>query len=118
MNAAAPLRVSAKQRATIRDLDEIDAAIERYLKTTYGIDANYDIDDALRRLTDDGIVQQAPDGTLDTLSPELAAKHIDALWDAYLDNLPDPGPRLGQEFDASAGPSTHPPRTTTDKETA
>lgn len=91
--------VLAKQKATIRDLDEIDAAIERYLKTTYGIDANYDIDDALKRLIDDGIVTQLPDGTLDTLPPTQAAKHIDALWDAYLDNLPDSGPRAGHEFD-------------------
>ena len=91
--------VLAKQTASIRDLDEIDAAIERYLKTTYGIDANYDIDDALKRLIDDGIVKQMPDGTLDTLPPTLAAKHIDALWDSYLDNLPDNGPSDGQEFD-------------------
>ena len=98
--------VLAKQTATIRDLDEIDAAIERYLKTTYGIDANYDIDDALKRLTDDGIVKQMPDGTLDTLSPALAAKHIDALWDAYLDNLPDTGARNGIEFDAPPATDT------------
>lgn len=97
--------VLAKQQASIRDLDEIDAAIERYLKTTYGIDANYDIDDALKRLIDDGIVKQMPDGTLDTLPPALAAKHIDALWDAYLDNLPDNGARVGVEFEAAAPPA-------------
>ena len=84
--------VLAKQPANIRDLDEIDAAIERYLKTAFGIDANFDIDEALKRLLDDGIVQQLPDGTLDTLSPQQAAVHIDALWDAYLDNLPGLSP--------------------------
>ena len=84
--------VLAKQPANIRDLDEIDAAIERYLKTAFGIDANFDIDEALKRLLDDGIVQQLPDGTLDTLTPKSAAAHIDALWDAYLDNLPGTAP--------------------------
>ena len=101
--------VLAKQAATIRDLDEIDAAIERYLKTTFGFDANFDIDDALKRLLADGIVTQLPDGALDTLGPADAAKHIDALWDSYLDNLPDSGPAQGTEFDArneaGAGPS-------------
>jgi hypothetical protein len=93
--------VLAKQQANVRDLDEIDAAIERYLKTTYGFDADFDIDDALKRLLADGIVRQLPDGTLETLSPAQAAKHIDELWDAYLDNLPDYGSREGQEFDAT-----------------
>jgi Protein of unknown function (DUF3754) len=94
--------VLAKQTANVRDLDEIDAAIERYLKTTYGFDADFDIDDALKRLLADGIVRQLPDGTLDTLPPAQAAKHIDELWDAYLDKLPDAGPREGLEFDAVA----------------
>ena len=91
--------VLAKQTATIRDLDEIDAAIERYLKTTYGIEADFDIDDALKRLIDDGIVRQLADGTLETLSPTAAAARIDVLWDSYLDNLPEPGKQAGQEFD-------------------
>jgi Protein of unknown function (DUF3754) len=97
--------VLAKQQANIRDLDEIDAAIERYLKTTFGFDANFDIDDALKRLLADGIVHQLPDGTLATLQPAQAARHIDELWDAYLDNLPDTGPRQGLEFDAAMAPS-------------
>jgi hypothetical protein len=92
--------VLAKQTATVRDLDDIDAAIERYLKTTYGIDANFDIDDALHRLIEDGIVRQLPDGRLETLPPAAAAKHIDALWDSYLDNLPTGAAEPGREIDA------------------
>lgn len=91
--------VLAKQTASIRDLDEIDGAIERYLKTSFGIEANFDIDDALKRLMADGIVKQLPDGTLETLSPAQAARHIDTLWDSYLDTLPEPGRRAGVEFD-------------------
>jgi Protein of unknown function (DUF3754) len=102
--------VLAKQSATIRDLDEIDAAIERYLKTTFGFDADFDIDDALKRLMADGIVKQLPDGTLDTLSPVQAASHIDALWDAYLDNLPDPGPGQGQEIATANVPTPNVPK--------
>ena len=89
--------VLAKQRANVRELDDIDGAIERYLRDTYGFDADFDIDEALKRLMDDGIVKQLPDGTLDTLPPREAALHIDALWDSYLDNLPDTYPVEGQE---------------------
>ena len=103
--------VLAKHTAAIRDLDEIDAAIERYLKTSFGIDANFDIDEALKRLMEDGIVKLQDDGTLDTLKPAEAAQHIDALWDSYLDNLPDGGPSEGTEFDARAEAQTN----TTDK---
>jgi Protein of unknown function (DUF3754) len=97
--------VLAKQPASVHDLDEIDAAIERYLKATYGFDANFDIDDALKRLLADGIVTQAADGTLVTLPPAEAALRIDALWDAYLDNLPDTAPPEGREFDARLPPA-------------
>ena len=45
--------------------------------------------DALARLKQEGVVTELPDGTLDTLPPHEAALHIDKLWDACLDNLPD-----------------------------
>ena len=77
----------------------LDKGWQLHGNPTYGFDADYDIDDALKRLLEDGIVKQLPDGTLETLPPQQAATHIDALWDAYLDNLPDTGPRDGQEFD-------------------
>ena len=48
--------VLAKTRAHRSELPEIDHAIERWLKTTFGISANYDLDDALERLKRDGIV--------------------------------------------------------------
>ena len=50
---------------------------------------NFDVDDALRRLKAEGIVNELPDGTLQALPPREAALHIDKLWDACLDNLPD-----------------------------
>ena len=50
---------------------------------------DYEIDDALDRLIRDGIVTEKPDGTLETLPPAAAAKHIDAKWDRFLDDLPD-----------------------------
>jgi hypothetical protein len=47
------------------------------------------VEDALSRLKGDGIVAELPDGALATLPPHEAALHIDELWDACLDQLPD-----------------------------
>src|SRR6202521_1627046 len=95
--------VLAKERVNIRDLRQVDEAIEGYLKNTFGIDADFDVDDALERLKEEGIVTELPDGTLETLPPHEAALHIDKLWDACLDNLPDMVVQAGREMDNIAG---------------
>ena len=61
------------------------------------------MDDALARLKQEGIVTELPDGTLETLPPHEAALHIDKLWDACLDNLPDTVVEEGQEIEGVAG---------------
>ncbi len=91
--------VLAKERVNIRDIHEIDAAIEQYISHTFGIDVNFDVHDALTRLVHDGIVKQLADGTLECLSPAVALKHIDAQWDQFLDNLPDHVVEMGEEFE-------------------
>jgi len=93
----------AKERVNIRDLKALDEAIEQYLLDTFDLTVNFDVEDALRRLLQDGIVTQLPDGTLETLPPRQAALRIDTLWDACLDQLPDPLRREGQEFDGATG---------------
>ena len=72
-----------------RDLETIDRGIEGYLKTAFGIDVNFDISEAFARLKQEGIIAEFEDGTLKTLPPAQAAIHIDKLWDACLDQLPD-----------------------------
>jgi hypothetical protein len=81
--------VLAKERVNVRDLRQIDEAIELYLKDTFSIEVNFDVDDALQRLRAEGIVNELADGTLETLPPREAALRIDKLWDACLDDLPD-----------------------------
>ena len=83
--------VLAKERSKRADLPAIDAAIEQYLTTSFGISVDFDLEDALGRLIADGLVKEEPDGTLVTLSPEHAALHIDKLWDKLLDDLTDFG---------------------------
>ncbi len=93
----------AKETVTTRDLKDVDAAIEQYLLNGFGVNVNFDVSDALRRLMTDGIVTQRPDGTFVTLPPAEAAEHVDAMWDRFLDDLPDKTRDEGHEFDKENG---------------
>jgi hypothetical protein len=99
--------VLAKEQVNMRDLKAIDQAIESYLKQTFGIDVDFDVADAYRRLKAEGVVTEAADGTLTTLPPQEAALHIDRLWDSSLDNLSDIVTEEGVEIDGNA--AGHPP---------
>jgi hypothetical protein len=89
----------AKGPINVRDLGDADQAIEQYLAQTFGVAANFDVEDALQRLKADGIVTELSDGTLETLRPGAAARRIDKLWDTCLDNLPDVVLSEGREVD-------------------
>lgn len=94
--------VLVKERARHSDLPAIDAAIEQYLATEFGINVDFDLEDALQRLIADGIVTEGPDGYLHTMPPREAAAHLDAKWDLFLDHLPDPRTGEGYEFEGDA----------------
>jgi hypothetical protein len=96
--------VLAKETAKRSDLKLIDAAVEKYLRTTFDIQVDFDLPDALDRLIADGIVREDADGTLHTLPPIEAARHLDAKWDRYLDDLPDGAIQEGLELDAEEIP--------------
>jgi hypothetical protein len=95
--------VLAKERVNIADLRQVDEAIEHYLMDTFAIDVDFDVDDALGRLAAEGIVRELPGGVLQALPPREAALHIDKLWDASLDNLPDMAAEEGREIDRATG---------------
>ena len=94
--------VLAKERVRASEIGHVDQAIEAYLKSTFDLDVDFDVSDALRRLMQEGIVAETADGMLETLPPAAAAKHIDALWDRCLDDLPDLMPDEGTEIDESS----------------
>ncbi len=95
--------VMAKETVNRKDLPDIDRAIEQYLQTSFGVNVDFDLNDALRRLLEDGLVTEAADGTFTALPPREAALHLDAKWDVFLDNLPDPGGEEGEEFEGTPG---------------
>ncbi len=91
--------VLVKERCRHCDLPAIDAAIEQYLASEFGVNVDFDLEDALQRLMADGIVTESPDGYLHTMAPFDAAEHLDAKWDVFLDNLPNPRSGEGYEFE-------------------
>ncbi len=96
--------VLAKEKARRSDLKAIDAAIEHYLTTTFGVNVDFDLPDALERLEAEGLVVEGHDGTLHTLPPTEAADHLDAKWDRYLDELPYGKHAEGSELDEEGFP--------------
>src|SRR5262249_52757852 len=94
----------ANARVNVRELEAVDRTIRDYLAKTFGVDVDFDVSDALARLKQEGVVTELPDGTLQTLAPQEAALHIDKLWDACLDQLPDiTTTGEGQEIERPAG---------------
>jgi Protein of unknown function (DUF3754) len=91
--------VLARKPVNSRDLKAVDTEIEDYLKRTFKIDVDFDVEDALVRLKQDGVVTEQPDGMLTVLPPHEAALHIDKLWDTCLDNLPDMVVEEGHEIE-------------------
>ncbi|KAB2941853.1 MAG: DUF3754 domain-containing protein [Hyphomicrobium sp.] len=93
--------VLTKENARRQDIPDIDAAIEQYLASSFGVSVDFDITDALERLIADGIVTEQPDGRLSALPPKEGALHIDKKWDAFLDELPEPVSAEGMEFEGN-----------------
>ena len=95
--------VLAKETAHRRDIPAIDMAIEQYMLTSFGLNMDFDVEDALERLIRDGIVMEEPDGTLRTLPPKQAALHLDTRWDRLLDDLVVAERNEGVEIEADDG---------------
>lgn len=95
--------VLAKEQVKRSELREVDNAIQAYIERTFGLQVDFEVDDALGRLIEDGIVHEAADGTLTALQPAAAAERIDSMWDQILDMLPDTSEIAGYEIDRPSG---------------
>lgn len=100
--------VLSKEKANHADLPAIDTAIEHYLSETFGVTVDFDLEDALGRLIEDGIVRESSDGALDTLAPHEASLHLDSKWDVFLDNLADVDDEEGREFEGQTAEPAEP----------
>lgn len=69
---------------TAEPLDDtaLDGAIEAALEEPCGGPVDFEIDDALRKLTELGLVSRREDGGLEAVGPDEARHLLDARWDA------------------------------------
>ena len=76
-------------RSTMNRSELADAklAVEHYLQSEFQVKVNFDIYDALERLVETGVVIEQPNGTLVALQPAEGCRHIDDMWDRYLDQI-------------------------------
>ena len=100
--------VLVKERVHRSELHEVDDAIQAYIERTFGLHVDFELNDALGRLMQDGLVREDAEGMLTALQPAEAAARIDAMWDQILDMLPDVSTRAGVEIERP-GPAV-PPR--------
>jgi len=74
------------RRSTSHDaLADLKSAIERFVAQRCGVTINFDAEDALRRLLNDGLVRSDAEGKLTAIAPEEARDHLVRLWDRLLD---------------------------------
>ena len=67
------------------ELDEAKTAIEQFLAEEFAIAVAFDVEDALERLMNEGLVREDADGVLYTLSPTEGAAHLRQTWSKYLE---------------------------------
>lgn len=72
------------------ELDEAKEAIEQFIMEEFKVLIDFDLHDALGRLTKEGLVREADNGDLITLSPSEASAHLRKTWSAHLENIPTP----------------------------
>lgn len=79
----------AKTSVRRDELSHAQAAIEEFLTQQFNVHVTFDTEDALKRLIAAGLVVEHADGALMAMAPATAAKHIDDMWDVYLDRISD-----------------------------
>ncbi len=65
--------------------DDLDSGIEQWLNETFGIDTDFEVDDALGKLQRLGLLKRNG-GALSVLPLDEAVAHLDALWDGFFDS--------------------------------
>jgi hypothetical protein len=75
----------AKEHGRAAKLDAVKEEIGAFLSERCGVEVSFDTDDALRRLTTDGLVKKDGKGMATALGAEEAQAHLDRRWDRLLD---------------------------------
>ena len=65
--------------------DSLDRAIEDYIKEKYDLSIDFEVDDGIRKLRDEGILIEKEGGILKVLSLHDAEACLDKQWDNFFD---------------------------------
>ncbi len=68
------------QNFTQKDLDD---AVEKYLKDKYGVTIDFEIDDGVKKLHNEGILLEQEGGILKVLDLQKSCERIDEEWDNF-----------------------------------
>ncbi len=62
---------------------ELDNEVEKYIKDKYGISIDFEIDDGVKKLRDEGILLEQDNGVLKVLDLQKSCERIDEEWDNF-----------------------------------
>ncbi|MDM8568864.1 DUF3754 domain-containing protein [Thiotrichales bacterium HSG1] len=62
---------------------ELDAEVEKYIEERYGVSIDFEIDDGIGKLREEGILIEQDDGTLKVLDLQKSCERIDEQWDNF-----------------------------------
>jgi len=63
--------------------EKLDRKIEGYLKSKYGTDIDFEVDDGIRKLREEGILREEEGGILKVLDLQAASAILDKQWDNF-----------------------------------
>lgn len=66
----------------ITDADTLDSAIESWFRTSWDCDVDFEVDDALHKLRNLGLVLETP-AALQSVDIERGCEILDKRWDNY-----------------------------------
>jgi hypothetical protein len=75
---------------------ELDARVEAWIRTTKGIDFDFEVDDGVRKLSELGLVTTDEHGRLTPVPIDAALSHLDRLWDDAFDYAQPAAPLVSQ----------------------
>ncbi len=73
-----------RNRGQETNLSRAKTEIETYLKTTFNVDIEFDLEDAFSRLVRDGLIEKNGNNGYKILPPAQAINHVQRLWNGVL----------------------------------
>jgi len=62
---------------------ELDNIVEQYIKDKYGVTIDFEVDDGVKKLRNEGILLEQADGVLKVLDLQKSCERIDEEWDNF-----------------------------------